>query len=125
MPIYGVLLMLTLVMIFIMNIMFSFSVVEKTFIDASQIDGNTVVKYVANYTLAYFTPINILCISFFTIFTVSWSEFVYTYAYCIWFFSLKKDTITLDKTRVIKDSLKYHLGFIAYLAINKLIFSPV
>lgn len=61
-----------------------------------EIDGNTVVKYQANYFEAYFTPINIISISFFTIFTVSWSEFVYTYAYCIWFFSLKKDTIIVS-----------------------------
>lgn len=35
-PIYSVVIMMILVMVFILNIMFSFSVVEKTFIDAQR-----------------------------------------------------------------------------------------
>lgn len=48
-----------------------------------------------------------------------------TYAICVWFFSLHKDTINLDPGRVLKHSLKYHMGFIAFLSISKLIFGPI
>ena len=106
-PLYSVGFMGILMIVFLWIIIQSSSVVNKTFIDASkypqnlilidiEIDGNQVVYYQPDYTLTYFVPGDFIIIMFFTVFTVSWSEFMSAYAFSIWFFSRKNETIDVS-----------------------------
>lgn len=92
---------------------------------AKNIDSKKVKTFVFNDIFTQLIPVDFLLAYYLITFFITFIESVTSYGLCIWFFSKKKDTTKLDLDRCYKQTLKYHLGTIGWVAFLKMVFRPI
>ena len=101
---------------------YSFGIGKYEIVDATKIDGNRVRVFNFDEFYIKILPGAVLFCFYYFQFVINWMEFCSSYAYCIWFFSRNKMTLTLDQERCLRDSLCEHLGSIALWTFYKIFF---